>query len=62
MLAELPPVIHDNLNANLSTLNVQLRDLVKTCQNYPNGLSSLVQAIRLLEGDSLAVQLLESLL
>ena len=62
VFAELPAPIRNNLNTHLPTLIAQLRNLVKTCQNYPDGLSSLVQAIRTLEGNSLAVQQLETLL
>lgn len=62
VIAELPSQIRNALNSNLPTLTTQLRDMVKTCLNYENGLSSLVTAIRALEGDSLAVQQLESLL
>lgn len=62
VIAELPAPIRNSLNSHLPTLITQLRNLVKTCQNYPNGLHSLVQAVRTLEGDSLAVQQLESLL
>jgi hypothetical protein len=60
--AELPPPIRNSLNANLPSLNAQLRDLVRTCQNYPDGLVSLVKAIRVIEDDSIAVQNLQSLL
>jgi hypothetical protein len=61
--AELPPHIRNSLNSNLPTLNAQLRDLVRTCQNHPpDGLTFLVQAIHKLEGDSRAVQHLRSLL
>jgi CHAT domain-containing protein len=62
VFAELPTPIRNNLNTHLPTQIAQLRNLVKTCQNYPGGLSSLVQAIRTFEGNSLAVQQLEALL
>jgi hypothetical protein len=60
--AELPSPIRNSLNANLPSLNAQLRDLVRTCQNYSGGLVSLVEAIRAIEGNSIAVQNLQSLL
>jgi formylglycine-generating enzyme required for sulfatase activity len=63
VLDELPLPIRSRLNDRLPNLTTQLRDLVRTCQNYRDGLDSLVQAMRTLEGkDSLAVQNLQSLL
>lgn len=62
VLAELPAPIRTALNENLPTLNSQLRNLVQTCQNYPNGLAALVSAVRLLEGNSIPVLRLETLL
>jgi Cdc6-like AAA superfamily ATPase len=62
VIAELPKNIRNTLNTNLPNLNTQLRNLVKTCQNYPDGLTALVEAIRKLEGDSLIVRRLIALL
>lgn len=62
VIAELPMQIRNNLNINLPTLNTRLRDLVRKCQNYEDGLLSLVEAIRKLEGNSFCVQELEALL
>jgi hypothetical protein len=40
--------------------NVQVLAMVRTCLNYPGGLRALVDDIRLLEGDSLAMRRLDT--
>lgn len=62
IIQELPLSVRNALNTNLPTLNAQLRDLVRTCRNYPEGMAALVTAVRTIEGPSLAVLNLEALL
>jgi hypothetical protein len=41
---------------------VQVLTMVSTCQNYAGGLRSLIRAIRLVEGDSLAMEKVDNLI
>jgi len=63
VLSELPPVIRNNLNVQLPTINAKLRNLVKICRdNHQNGLKHLVKAISDLEGNTPCVSELNKLL
>lgn len=62
VIGELPDQIQQSVKTNLPTLTAQLRNLVKTCNNYPNGLSELIEAIRTFENDSFQMRELDRLL
>jgi len=55
IINELPSMIRDNVRDNLAA-RPHILQLVNTCFNYPNGISELLEILRLYEGDSLPMR------
>lgn len=58
VIQQLPSQIRQRVPYHAS-VQMQVLDLVKTCQRYPDGLAALLATVRLLEGDSWAMRELD---
>jgi Effector-associated domain 2 len=59
IISSLPPVIRDNISRD-AMARIDVLNTIHTCQNYAGGLRELLAAIRMIEGDSLAVRNLDA--
>jgi Effector-associated domain 2 len=60
IITTLPANIRDNISRD-SIARIEVLNTIRTCQNHFGGLHELVGAIRLIEGDSLAMRKLDSI-
>lgn len=59
IIDSLPQVIRDNIQRD-ATARLDVRNTIRTCKNYAGGLHELLEAIRMIEGDSLAMRNLDA--
>jgi effector-associated domain 2 (EAD2)-containing protein len=55
----LPSNIRDNIRRN-DIARIDIKNTIETCQNYPGGLHELLDQIRMIEGDSLPMRNLDT--